>query len=51
MKLYISLYQVFVSYITYMEYFRNLENYKIGAKVIRNGLPEIDKSKSDGEIY
>ena len=41
----ISLYRAFVSYITYMEYFRNLENYKIGAKVIRNGLPEIDKSK------
>lgn len=40
-----SLYKAFVAYITYMEHFRDLEHYKIGANVIRNGLPEIDKSE------
>ncbi|MHA2502680.1 MAG: hypothetical protein ACXAE3_07415 [Candidatus Kariarchaeaceae archaeon] len=40
-----SLYKAFVAYVTYMEHYRNLEAYRKGAKVIRNGLPEIDKSK------
>jgi len=40
-----SLYQAFVSYVTYMEYYRDLEHYRKGAEVIRNGLPEIDKTK------
>ena len=40
-----TLYQAFVGYVTYMEHFRNIDNYRIGAKVIREGLPEIDKSQ------
>lgn len=41
----ISLYKAFVSYITYIEHYRDINNYRIGAKAIRNGLPKIDKTK------
>ena len=40
-----SLYKAFVSYVTYMEHYRDLDHYRKGAKVIRDGLPEIDKAK------
>jgi hypothetical protein len=29
-----------------MEHYRDLEHYRIGAKVIRRGLPKMDKSKT-----
>lgn len=40
-----SLYKAFVGYVTYIEHFRDLEHYRIGAEVIRNGLPSIEKGK------
>ncbi|MDH5401783.1 MAG: hypothetical protein OEZ01_08020 [Candidatus Heimdallarchaeota archaeon] len=41
-----TVYKAFKTLITYMENFRSIESYKLGAKVIRNGLPQIEKGTS-----
>ncbi|MHA2253676.1 MAG: hypothetical protein ACXAD7_25175 [Candidatus Kariarchaeaceae archaeon] len=38
-----SLHKAFVTYVTFIETFRELELYRAGAKIIRNGLPSLNR--------
>jgi len=38
-----SLHKTFVTYVTFIETFRELEHYRTGAKIIRNGLPSLNR--------
>lgn len=38
-----NLFYAFKTYVAMIEHFRDLEHYRMGAKVIRNGLPVIER--------
>lgn len=38
-----NLFYAFKTYVAMIEHFRDLEHYRMGAKVIRNGLPTIER--------
>ncbi|MFV2013888.1 MAG: hypothetical protein ACC656_00530 [Candidatus Heimdallarchaeota archaeon] len=38
-----DLFYTFKTYVSMIEHFRDLEHYRMGAKVIRNGLPVIER--------
>ncbi|MHA2275296.1 MAG: hypothetical protein ACXAC2_06000 [Candidatus Kariarchaeaceae archaeon] len=39
------MFYAFKTYVAMIEHFRDLDHYRMGAKVIRNGLPKIDRGK------
>ncbi|MHA2169617.1 MAG: hypothetical protein ACXAB7_06955 [Candidatus Kariarchaeaceae archaeon] len=41
-----SLYKAFVAYVTYIETFRDIQQYREAAKVIRNGLPKVERGQT-----
>ena len=40
-----SIYKAFVTYVTYIDHFRDTDYYRKGAKVIRNGLPSLERGQ------